>query len=121
MVASSQGASPKHKAADVSVVIPVYNRPLEIQAAVSSVLEQTLPPKQLIIVDDGSDPAQRPVLENLLTSNGGPTEVIFLRLSENCGVGFARNLGIKLASQKWVLFLTLMTCGFQRNLKSRCV
>ncbi len=119
MVAGSQITSPYNKAAAVSVVIPVYNRPLKIQAAVSSVLEQTLPPKQLIIVDDGSDPAQRPVLENLLTSYGGPTEVVFLRLSENCGVGFARNLGIKLASQKWIALLDSDDLWFPNKLEKQ--
>lgn len=39
----------------VSVIIPTFNRPLYLPEAVESVLEQTYPEIELIIVDDGSD------------------------------------------------------------------
>ena len=39
---------------NISVVIPVFNHTNRLQRAVESVLNQTLTPKEIIIVDDGS-------------------------------------------------------------------
>ena len=38
----------------ISVIIPVYNRAVLIQRALMSVLKQSTPPTEIIIVDDGS-------------------------------------------------------------------
>src|SRR5260370_26675507 len=38
----------------VSVIVPVYNRPDVVKYAVDSVLAQTLPVAEVIVVDDGS-------------------------------------------------------------------
>ena len=41
-------------AASISVVIPAYNREATIETAILSVLGQTVPPLEVIVVDDGS-------------------------------------------------------------------
>jgi len=40
---------------DISVIIPTHNRAELLPRALDSVLEQTLPPNEIIVVDDGSD------------------------------------------------------------------
>ena len=68
-----------------------------------SVLEQSLPPHELIVCDDGStdDTAQR--MERLAAEE---PRVRYLRLAASAGgPGPARNLGIEAATGDWVAFL----------------
>ena len=50
---------------NVSVIIPTFNRAHLIQESVSSVLSQTFKPKEVIVVDDGSNDKTWDVLKNL--------------------------------------------------------
>src|SRR5262249_20158572 len=67
------------RAARVSVVLPVYDREAYVGEAIESVLAQTLPPDELIVVDDGSTDASlavvesfaRPCLHVIRQANGG--------------------------------------------------
>ena len=82
----------------VSVVIPTYNSGPLLVEAVSSVLAQTAPPDEVIVVDDGStdDTADR-------MAAFGP-RVKFIR-KENGGVSTARNRGMAEATGDWIAFL----------------
>lgn len=86
-------------ARDISVVIPTWNRAERLMGAVRSVLEQTVSPLELIVVDDGStdDTVTR------LTEIGDPR----LRVLEieHAGVSVARNRGARAASGGWLAFL----------------
>jgi|GEM_PF-4640849 len=84
----------------ISVVIPVHDRPIQIWKAVSSVLRQSMPVTEIIIVDDGST---RPVENAEL--QGQSVELRILRHAENAGAPAARNTGIEAASGDWVAFL----------------
>ena len=81
------------------VIIPLYNKAAYIEACLTSVLCQSLPPKQVIIVDDGSSDEG---LE-LIVKNKDPRIQIVRQL--NAGPGAARNKGIKLAKMPWVSFI----------------
>jgi len=84
--------------APVSVVIPTYNSARYLGDAVQSVLAQTSPPAEIIVIDDGSkdDTAQRiaPFLDRTT-----------YRFQNNAGVSAARNYGVSLARQPFVAFL----------------
>lgn len=83
----------------ISVIIPVHNRAELIGRAVESVLSQSYPVHEIIVVDDGSkdDPASE--LDAL-----GFERLRILR-QENRGVASARNAGIEAASADWLAFL----------------
>lgn len=82
----------------VSVVIPAYNAEQHIKRAIDSVLNQTRPAHEIIVVDDGSVD-KTPIL---LTEYGD--KIITIRQA-NAGASIARNTGIKRASGNWIAFL----------------
>lgn len=83
---------------NVSVVIPTHNRLQTLKEAISSALEQTLLPLEIIVVDDGSTDGSSDWLENQ------PLPVSFL-CQPNHGVSHARNRGIEKARGQWIAFL----------------
>jgi UDP-N-acetylglucosamine 2-epimerase (non-hydrolysing) len=80
-----------------SVIIPVHNRPELVRRAVSSALSQTLPPAEIVVIDDGSEPAVSDLPE-------GAVPVRLLRQA-NAGVSSARNLGASVAIGSHLAFL----------------
>ena len=81
----------------VSVIIPTYNRALTLARAVASVMAQTHPVLEIIIVDDGSDDDTRDRFESR-------NDIRYVYQS-NAGVSAARNHGLSLARGDWIAFL----------------
>jgi glycosyltransferase involved in cell wall biosynthesis len=84
---------------NISVVIPLYNKETSISRCLDSVLNQTLSPMEIVVVDDGS-------VDNsveIVTSYQSP----YIRLikQKNSGVSSARNKGYQVSSGKWIAFL----------------
>ena len=83
----------------LSFVIPTHNRSEMLQAAVTSVLRQTISDWELIVVDDGSDePVQRFLDES-------DERIILHRNSMPLGAAASRNIGVRLAGSEFVAFL----------------
>ncbi len=83
----------------ISVVIPVFNRPELLCRALESVARQTLSPYEIVVVDDGSSP---PVDEKQSRIYPG---IKIVRNENNSGVATARNRGIKCTSSEWIALL----------------
>lgn len=82
----------------VSVIIPTHNREHTLRRALDSVLAQTRPPAEVIVVDDGSvDGTSR------LVADGYPA-VRYLHQA-HAGVSAARNRGIATARGQWLALL----------------
>ncbi len=82
----------------VSAVIPVFNGELYVAEAIRSVLEQTHPVAECIVVDDGSVDATAAVVAEF------GDRVAYVR-QDNAGVSTARNRGATLAQADLVAFL----------------
>jgi len=85
--------------ANISVVIPLYNKAPHITRAMDSVLAQTVQPKEIIVVDDGSTDGSGEVVKNYIDPR------IILVPQENQGEGAARNRGIVEAKEDLIAFL----------------
>jgi len=89
----------------VSVVIPTYNRAKLIVNAIESVLAQTHPVREIIVVDDGSTDNTAQVLERYLGAQPRLREIVRYFSQPNQGQSVARNKGVKEASGEWIAFL----------------
>ena len=84
----------------VSVIIPTYNREAVIGRAIESVLKQTYPHFELLIIDDGSTDQTKQVVEQIADER-----MRYIMLEENGGVAHARNVGIAEAQYDYIAFL----------------
>ena len=83
---------------NISVVIPTYNRRQTIGRSIDSVLNQTLFPSEIIVVDDGSTDGTCDYIQSNFPS-------IKLLHQPNKGVSAARNKGIRYADTNWIALL----------------
>jgi glycosyltransferase involved in cell wall biosynthesis len=86
----------------VSVVIPTYNRAEMLRATLESVLAQTVPVREIVVVDDGSTDHTPKVVGDLAEA-GAP--VVYLREPHENKRGPARNRGAEATSAPLVAFL----------------
>ncbi len=84
----------------VSVVIPLYNGHAFIEQALRSVVEQTVQPQEVIVVDDGSTDGSAELVESFDAPI--PIKVVY---QANRGQSAARNAGVELAIGDLIAFL----------------
>lgn len=82
----------------ISVVIPAYNAADFVSEAIHSVLNQTYPNVECVVVNDGSADGTADVL-------AGFEAVATIIHQDNQGVSAARNRGIDAATGDWIAFL----------------
>lgn len=89
------------KFADVSVIIPYFNSEKTIKRCLDSVINQSLPVNEIIIVDDGSE--NKYWLPNFLSKYNDSRIKLFQQ--KNSGAAAARNLAVNHAKSKYIAFL----------------
>jgi len=107
---------PGSGAAPVSVVVPCYRCADTIAAAVASIAAQTLPPAEVLLVEDCSGDRTLEVLREVAAAHAeGWIKVI--ALPDNGGPSRARNAGWQLASQEYIAFLDADDTWFPAKLE----
>ena len=108
-----KGQPPSNGDPTIAVVIPVYKGARFIEAALDSVMGQSLLPSEVIVIDDGSPDESGAIA----ASYGERVRVI---RQQNRGMAGARNAGVRFARSTWIAFLDQDDiCEFDRLKKTR--
>ena len=84
----------------VSVIMPSYNTGEYIAASIESVLAQTYPNWELLIVDDCSTDSTVEVIRRYQDPR-----IILLKNKTNSGAALSRNYALREAKGRWIAFL----------------
>lgn len=94
----------------VSIVMPCYNKAQTLEGSIDSVLKQTYPHIELLLIDDGSTDETHHILQNLVQRyTAKPCRTIFPQIrvftTSNRGQAAALNLGLSQAAGEYVGFI----------------
>lgn len=85
----------------ISVIVPIYKAEKTLSKCISSILEQSLPDFELLLIDDGSSDASSSICEDWADRD----ERIRVFHQQNAGVSAARNKGLVEATGEYVCFV----------------
>ena len=85
----------------ISIIVPIYNAEKYIRECVDSILDQTFIDFQVVLVDDGSTDSSSNICDEYAIKD--KRVKVFHKI--NGGVSSARNLGLKNAQGKYVVFV----------------
>lgn len=86
----------------VTIITPCYNSADFIIPTINSVLEQTYPNWELIVIDDCSKDNTCQIIEEFAKQQNN---ISLIKLEKNGGVANARNIGLEQAKGKYIAFL----------------
>ncbi len=86
----------------ISVIIPTYNSREFVGAAINSVLDQTEPRFELVVVDDGSTDDTAEIVTSYVNRDA---RIRLLHMPRNRGPAAARNIGVAAARGRWIALL----------------
>lgn len=86
---------------EYSAVITTYQPSQLLRDAINSILQQSITPKEIILVDDCSKDFELADVRNLV-----PEDIVFIfhSNSQNLGAGCSRNIGVGLSSTSYIIF-----------------
>ena len=93
-----------------SIIVPLYNKELSIRTTIESILKQTYPHFELIIINDGSTDRSLEIAEQFTDNRISIVDV------PNGGVSNARNIGISKASYDYLTFLDADDLWYENSL-----
>lgn len=84
-----------------SVIVPVYNTEKYLEDCLNSIVSQSVPFNEVILVNDGSTDSSRELCENYCRNNHSFT----LINQQNLGQSAARNAGLQIATGNYIIFI----------------
>ena len=81
---------------EISIYIPVFNGEKTIKACLESVFEQTLKPKQILVINDNSNDGTLEILKSFRE------KIEIISNSSNKGVSFSRNLAVNHLKTRYI-------------------
>src|SRR5687767_4767131 len=88
----------------ISVLIPTYNRASFLPSTLAIVFGQTLPPDEVVLVDDGSTDDTADVVKSLIAQNPDWEPRLCFIQQTNTGKSGALNAGLQVARGQWIAF-----------------
>ena len=88
----------------VSIIVPIYNKEKYLKKCIDSVLSQTYPNIEVIVINDGSTDNS----ENIMKTYNN--NIIRYYSRKNYGIGATRNFGLKKATGDYIIFLDSDDC-----------
>lgn len=85
----------------VSIIVPVYNVKEYLEECLTSILDQTYPQLEILLVDDGSTDGSTDICQTYQKSDAS---IRYIR-QENQGLSGARNTGLRMMTGEWVCFV----------------
>ena len=85
----------------INVIIPAYNCRTTLSRTLSSLVAQTDPNFEVIVVDDCSTEDIKSIVDDYTNK----LNIIYIRNEQNLGCGMSRQVGIDNATQKFITFL----------------
>ena len=85
----------------INVIIPAYNCRTTLDRTLSSLIAQTDPNFEVIVVDDCSTEDIKSIVDDYTNK----LNIIYIRNEQNLGCGMSRQVGIDNATQKFITFL----------------
>jgi glycosyltransferase involved in cell wall biosynthesis len=101
---------------EVTVVIPAFNAEKYLAETLESIQKQTVPPKEIIVVNDGSTDKTVDVIKAFQTTE--PIRVYTNAV--NSGIGTTRNNGASITSTPYIAFLSADDC-YNENFIEMCL
>ena len=85
----------------ISLIVPVYNAEKTVEKCLGSIIKQSNPNWEIVVVNDGSTDSSLDILNRLAKGNSK----IKIINQENSGPGIARNIGVQYATGEYIAYL----------------
>lgn len=89
----------------VSIIIPIFNVEPYIERCLQSVVSQTCPCFECLLIDDCGTDGSMPFAEQFIQNYSGEIHFRILRHEKNCGLSAARNTGMNAAMGDYIYFM----------------